>query len=41
MSDLEKRLRRLSGTARGETSGAGSDVHDFVSETLERIMSCS
>ncbi len=39
MSDLEKRLRRLSGTARSEASGASSDVRDFVGETLERIMS--
>lgn len=39
MSDLEKRLRRLSGVARNETSGASSEVGDFVSETLERIMS--
>jgi ElaB/YqjD/DUF883 family membrane-anchored ribosome-binding protein len=35
MNDLEKRLRRLSGTARGEASGG--DVRDFVSEALERI----
>lgn len=39
MTDLEKRLRRLSGTARNETSGAASEVSDFVSEALERIMS--
>jgi len=39
MSDLEKRLRRLSGAARGETSGASSEVGDFVNEALERIMS--
>ncbi|MFN3657882.1 MAG: hypothetical protein ACK4UO_11560 [Pseudolabrys sp.] len=38
MSDLEKRLRRLSGTARTEAAGASSDVGDFVSETLDRIM---
>jgi ElaB/YqjD/DUF883 family membrane-anchored ribosome-binding protein len=37
MSDLEKRLRRLSGTARKEASGASGDVKDFVSEALERI----
>jgi ElaB/YqjD/DUF883 family membrane-anchored ribosome-binding protein len=37
MSDLEKRLRRLSGTARGEASGASGDVRDFVGEALERI----
>jgi len=38
MSDLEKRLRRLSGTARHETSGAAGDVRDFVSEALDRVM---
>lgn len=39
MSDLEKRLRRISGTARREASGASSEVGDFVSEALDRIMS--
>ena len=39
MSDLEKRLRRLSNTARSEASGASGEVGDFVSEALERIMS--
>jgi len=39
MTDLEKRLRRLSSTAQKETTGATNDVGDFVSETLERIMS--
>ena len=39
VSDLEKRLRRLSTTARSETAGASSDVRDFVSEALERITS--
>lgn len=38
MSDLEKRLRRLSTTARREASGASSDVGDFVSEALAGIM---
>lgn len=38
MSDLEKRLRRLSTTARREASGASSDVGDFVSEALSGIM---
>jgi len=38
MGDLEKRLRRLSGQARREASGASDDVGDFVSEALERIM---
>ena len=39
MSDLEKRLRRLSGTARREASGASGDVSDFVSDALSGIMS--
>lgn len=39
MADLEKRLRRLSGTAQREAAGATNEVGDFVSETLERIMS--
>lgn len=38
MSDLEKRLHRLSGTARRETSGASSDIHDFVSDALGKVM---
>ena len=38
MGDLEKRLRRLSGTARREASGATGEVGDFVSEALDRIM---
>jgi len=39
MSDLEKRLRRLSSSARTEAAGASSDVGDFVSEALASIMS--
>jgi ElaB/YqjD/DUF883 family membrane-anchored ribosome-binding protein len=39
VSDLEKRLRRLSGSARREVSGASGEVSDFVNEALERIMS--
>jgi ElaB/YqjD/DUF883 family membrane-anchored ribosome-binding protein len=39
MTDLEKRLRRLSGSAQREAAGATSEVGDFVSETLDRIMS--
>jgi len=39
MGDLEKRLRRLSGSARREASGASGDVSDFVSEALSGIMS--
>ncbi|MBI3705670.1 MAG: hypothetical protein HY244_17895 [Rhizobiales bacterium] len=38
MSDLEKRLHRLSSTARRETSGATNDIHDFVSDALGNIM---
>lgn len=38
VSDLEKRLRRLSSTARNETSGASGDVSDFVSDALGGIM---
>ncbi|MGH6725645.1 MAG: hypothetical protein ACREB8_03760 [Pseudolabrys sp.] len=37
MSDLETRLRRLSGSTRREVSGASSEIGDFVSEALERI----
>lgn len=38
MSDLEKRLRRLSSSARDETVGASGDVRDFVGDALDRIM---
>jgi len=38
MSDLEKRLRRLSGSAKREASGATGDVGEFVNEALSRIM---
>ena len=38
MGDLEKRMRRLSGSARREASGAKGDVGDFVSDALDRIM---
>jgi ElaB/YqjD/DUF883 family membrane-anchored ribosome-binding protein len=38
MGDLEKRLRRLSGSAKREASGATGDVGDFVNEALTRIM---
>jgi ElaB/YqjD/DUF883 family membrane-anchored ribosome-binding protein len=38
MSDLEKRLQRLSGTARREAAGASGDVGDFVHEALGNIM---
>jgi ElaB/YqjD/DUF883 family membrane-anchored ribosome-binding protein len=39
VGDLDKRLRRLSGATRREVSGASDEVGEFVSETLERIMS--
>ena len=39
MSDREKRLQRLSSSARSEAAGASSDVSDFVSEALANIMS--
>jgi ElaB/YqjD/DUF883 family membrane-anchored ribosome-binding protein len=38
LSDLEKRLHRLSGVTRREVSGAGGDVSDFVSDALSGIM---
>lgn len=37
ITDLEKRLRKLGGTARPEASGA-ADVSDFVSDALAGIM---
>lgn len=39
VSDLEKRLRRLSGSAKREASGASDDIGEFVSDALDRIMS--
>jgi ElaB/YqjD/DUF883 family membrane-anchored ribosome-binding protein len=38
VSDLEKRLRRISGKARRETSGASDEIADFVNDALDRIM---
>lgn len=38
ISDLEKRLRRLSGSTKREASGASGDVSDFVSDALAGIM---
>lgn len=38
IGDLEKRLHRLSGSAKREASGAGGDVGDFVNEALAGIM---
>lgn len=38
VSDLEKRLRRLTANTRHEASGASGEISDFVSEALDRIM---
>lgn len=38
MADLEKRLHRLSGTAKSEVAGGASDISDFVSDSLAGIM---
>ena len=38
VGDLEKRLRRLSGTTKREASGASDDIGEFVSDALDRIM---
>ena len=38
ISDLEKRLHRLSGSAKREASGASGDVGDFVSAAIAGIM---
>jgi hypothetical protein len=38
VSDLEKGLRRLLGTAKREGSGASDDVGEFVNDALDRIM---
>lgn len=39
VSDLEQRLRRLSGSAKREASGASDDIGEFVSDALDRIKS--
>ena len=39
MSDLEKRLYRLSGATKREYSGASGDVNEFVNDALAGIMS--
>jgi ElaB/YqjD/DUF883 family membrane-anchored ribosome-binding protein len=39
VSDLEKRLRRLSGSTKREAAGASDDIGEFVSDALDRIMS--
>jgi ElaB/YqjD/DUF883 family membrane-anchored ribosome-binding protein len=38
VSDLEKRLSRISGKARRETAGASDEIGEFVRDALERIM---
>lgn len=39
ISDLEKRLQRLSGTAKSEVAGGTGEISDFVNDTLAGIMS--
>lgn len=39
VSDLEQRLRRLSGSAKREASGASDDIGEFVSDALDHIKS--
>ena len=39
LSDLEKRLRRLSSATRREVSGASGEVSEFVNDALSGIMS--
>ena len=34
MSDLERRLHRLSGATKREFSGASGEIHDFVNDAL-------
>jgi ElaB/YqjD/DUF883 family membrane-anchored ribosome-binding protein len=38
MSDLEKRLHRLTGTAKREFSGGSAEINEFVNDTLTGIM---
>ena len=38
MSDLEKRLHRLTGATKREASGGSADINEFVNETLTGIM---
>ncbi len=38
MSDLEKRLQRLGGSAKSEVAGGASDISDFVNDALSGIM---
>lgn len=39
MSDLEKRLHRLSAATKREFSGGSAEINDFVNEALAGIMS--
>ena len=38
MSDLEKRLHRLSGASKREFSGASGEINEFVNDALAGIM---
>src|SRR5665213_2028007 len=38
MSDLEKRLNRLTGSAKREISGGSADINEFVNDALNGIM---
>ena len=38
MTDLEKRLHRLSGATKREFSGASGDINEFVNDALAGIM---
>ena len=38
MSDLEKRLHRLSGATKREFSGGSAEINDFVHDALAGIM---
>jgi ElaB/YqjD/DUF883 family membrane-anchored ribosome-binding protein len=38
MSDLERRLHRLSGATKREFSGASGEINDFVNDALAGIM---
>jgi ElaB/YqjD/DUF883 family membrane-anchored ribosome-binding protein len=38
VSDLETRMKRLGGAGKREFSGASDDIHEYVNETLARIV---
>jgi ElaB/YqjD/DUF883 family membrane-anchored ribosome-binding protein len=38
MSDLEKRLHRLTGSAKREFSGGSAEINDYVNDALSGIM---